>query len=142
MLNRHLQPQRRARRSIRAVALLCALVLVSGHALAAMGLCIAKAPAAPAASSVTAAEQAPCPQHVDGDDAGVLPDQSLASPHCPQDDPGAQVRAGDVPAAVLPLAALQLRVVVEHATVALRGDATTNDSPSTPLYARLSRLLL
>ena len=141
MLNRHVQPQRKARRSVRALALLCVLVLVSGHALAAMGLCIAKA-AAPAASAVSAAEHAPCPQHVEGADAGALPNQPSASPHCPQDDPSAQVRGGDAPAVGLPVTAVQLRVPPSPWGGELRGDTATNDSSPTPLYARLSRLLL
>jgi hypothetical protein len=131
-----------ARRSVRALALLCALVLVSGQALAAMGLCIAKAPAAAAAVAAATAEQSPCPQHVADAASGALPEQPSASPHCPQDDPGAQVRAGDVPAADVPSITAQPRAPLAQASHAQRGAAAADETPPTPLYARLSRLLL
>jgi hypothetical protein len=142
MLKRRVHPQRRASRSVRGLAALCALMLVTSNALAAMGLCIAKVPVASTTVAAAAAEQSPCPQHVVDDSAGALPEQPSASPHCPQDDPGAQVRSGDVPAADLPIIVAQPRAPLAHATSARRGAATVDDSPHTPLYARLSRLLL
>lgn len=127
---------------MRGMAAVCALVLVTSNALAAMGLCIAKTPTAPASIEASVADQAPCPQHVADAGTGVLPDQPSASLHCPQDDPGAQARAGDVPAADLTLAAAPVRASLAQTQVTLRGDATVDDSPPKPLYARLSRLLL
>jgi hypothetical protein len=124
------------------MAAVCAVVLVVGNALAAMGLCIAKTPTAPASIEASVADQAPCPQHVADAGTGVLPDLPSASTHCPQEDPGVQTRAGDVPAADLPLVAAPVRAPLAHATGMLRGDATANHLAPGPLYARLSRLLL
>ncbi len=127
---------------MRGVTALCALVMVASNALAAMGLCVAKTPTAPAASSVEVSDQAPCPQHVD--DAGSVPSgEPAAVKHCPQDDPGVQVRMGDLPAAALmPAIDNPLRVVVPDPAATLRGNPASDDSSPTPLYARLSRLLL
>jgi hypothetical protein len=127
---------------MRGVAAVCALVLVAGNALAAMGLCVAKTPTAPASIEASVADAAPCPQHVADAGSGVLPDLPAASTHCPQEDPGVQARAGDVPAADLPLVAAPVRAPLAQAQGMLRGDATANDLPPEPLYARLSRLLL
>ena len=127
---------------MRGMAAVCALVLVTSNALAAMGLCIAKTPTAPAPIEVSVADQAPCPQHVADAGTGVLSDQPSASTHCPQEDPGVQARAGDVPVADLPLVAAPVRAPLAQTHAMSRGDATANDSPPKPLYARLSRLLL
>lgn len=126
---------------MRVVAAACALLLVTSNALAAMGLCIAKTPTAPAPIEASVADL-PCPQHVADAGSGVLPDQQTASTHCPQEDPGVQARAGDVPTADLPLVAAPVRAPLAQMRSMLRGDATANDSPTEPLYARLSRLLL
>jgi hypothetical protein len=126
------------RRAVRALAGVVAAFLLSGHVLAAAGLCAAKSPIgtpviAPAAS------EAPCPQHV-ADESAPVP---VAAPHCPVDDPSAQPRAVDVPAASL-LAALpsaaSVAVVAPARTVATRSERDRPTAP--PLYARLQRLRL
>jgi hypothetical protein len=142
MLKRHAHSQGKARRSVRGLASLCALVLVACNALAATGLCIAKAPVAPTAVASLAADQAPCPQHAVDDSGLALPDLPSATSHCPQEEPGAQLRAADLPSADLPIIAVLPRAALAHAAIARRGAAGTDDSPRTPLYARLSRLLL
>ena len=128
-----------ARRPARAVAALCALVLVAGNALAAMGVCIAKAPPAPA---VLVHDQTPCPQHLAQDGLKSVSTDPAAPTHCPQDDPGAQVRAGDAPVDGVALISALPRPPVAGETGSWRGIRSTNNSPPTPLYTRLSRLLL
>jgi hypothetical protein len=129
-------------RTVRGIAALCALVMVASNALAAMGLCIAKAPVALQTSKTAALEQAPCPQHV-ADQGGAVPTgEPAAAKHCPQDDPGAQVR-GDVPAtAYMPAIFHSLRITISNSAGTLRNRAAADESAPTPLYARLSRLLL
>ena len=141
MLNRPSHPQRNrssVRRTARGAAALFALVLVASNALAAMGVCVVKAPPPVA---VTQAAEAPCPHDVDS--AGAIPSgEHAATAHCPQDDPAAQTRAGDVPSACVVAVPLFLRISfpVDRGT---QGPAVAADtSPPTPLYARLSRLLL
>jgi len=124
------------------MAAVCALVLVTSNALAAMGLCIAKTPPAPAPIEASVADQAPCPQHVADAGTGVLPDQPSGSTHCPQEDPGVQARAGDLPAADLPLVAAPVRAPLAQTQVMPARRRDRNDSPPKPLYTRLSRLLL
>lgn len=135
-------PSPPTRRSVRAVAALCALMLVASNAIAAMGMCAAKAPAAPQPREAATAEPMPCPQHDADAGSGVLPDPHAAAPHCPQDDPGAQARAGDVPAADAVLMSPPVRVASACPDDAQCRVASTDESPPTPLYARLSRLLL
>lgn len=117
---------------------LLAFALVASNALAAMGLCIVKSPL-PAAAAV--AGDPACAQHgVDAVDGGA-PSESAPPAHCPQDDPGAQVRIGDLPTAGL-LAVpyvLRLSLALPHALAAAD---PPDDLAATPLYARLSRLLL
>jgi len=121
-------------RSPRAVRLVCgalALMLVASNTLAAMGICIAKAPAV-----VTTAD-APCPQH-DGDSQPASPPAA----HCPQDDPGVQSRSADLPAAHFDaVPAFGSTLVLRRAPSAASATATGHVPPE-PLYARLSRLLL
>ena len=133
--------RRNARRPTRAVAGLCALVLVAGNVLAAMGVCIAKSPAAPVAAPALAVDQTPCPQHL-ADGHETISTDPVAPTHCPQDDPGAQVRAGDVPVAGVALISTLPRPLVACETGSWRGIRSADDSPPTPLYTRLSRLLL
>jgi hypothetical protein len=143
MFNRYSHSQSRTRRSARGLVAALALILITSNTLAAMGLCIAKAPAALGAVSAPAGDEAPCPQHVADESAGSLTTDPAPPTHCPQDDPGAQARAGaDVPCADLPIISVQVRALVAPATCEGCGEATDNDSPQTPLYARLSRLLL
>ena len=143
MLNRYLHSQSTTRRSARGLVAALALVLITSNALAAMGLCIAKAPGALGAVSVPASNEMPCPQHVADEWIGSLTTDPAGPAHCPQDDPGAQARAGaDVPSADLPIISVQFRALLAPATCEGCGEATDNDSPQAPLYARLSRLLL
>lgn len=135
-------PSPPTRRSVRAVAALCALMLVTSNAIAAMGMCIAKAPAAPRLLELSTVETAPCPQHVADEGSGVLPDQRTVAPHCPQDDPGAQARAGDAPAADTVMISPPVRTAPAHSDDAQHRATAPDESPPTPLYARLSRLLL
>jgi hypothetical protein len=107
-----------------------------------MGVCIAKVPAMPAAPAALAADQAPCPQHLAGDVLVTVSTDPAAPTHCPQDDPGAQVRAGDAPVAGVALIASLPRTPVLCESGSLRGFRSADDSSPTPLYTRLSRLLL
>jgi hypothetical protein len=127
---------------MRRVAALCALVMVASNALAAMGLCVAKTRTVAPVSAGEATEEALCPQH--GTDAGgALTGEPVATKHCPQDDPGAQVRSGDLPAATLmPAIDNRLRITVPDPAAGLCSNSSPDDSPQTPLYERLSRLLL
>jgi hypothetical protein len=143
MFNRYSHSQTRTRRSARGLAAALALALITGNALAAMGLCIAKVPGALAAVSAPAGEELPCPQHIADGSADSLTTNPPGAAHCPQDDPGAQARVGgDIPSADLLVVSVQPRAMLVLATCAGCGEATDNDPPHTPLYARLSRLLL
>jgi hypothetical protein len=114
--------------------------MVASNALAAMGLCVVKAPAAPVVSFVTLEEQ-PCPLHVTEGTARTS--GGSAQLHCPQDDPSAQPRGGDLPAPALSSAfASPLRIAGADAGDHVRAVRTRDDAATTPLYARLSRLLL
>lgn len=130
---------RRFRRVARALTALCVLTMLGSNALAAMGLCLVKT--TPSAAAVTVADETPCVRHVD---QGSTPSSREAdAKHCPQDDPGAQLRAGDVPAAsIMPAITNPLRIILGDSAVALLEPRTPEDAPPTPLYARLSRLLL
>lgn len=130
-------------RATRALAGLVAMFLFTGNVLAAAGLCSVKAPAAPAAPSGLLAEhEAPdasaCSGH-DSESGAPAP----SAHHCPTDDPSAQTRTVDVPAAqlmvaisasLLPWSGAELKpvpLVVDH-----------HLAESRPLYARLQRLRL
>jgi len=140
----HLPPhaRRNARRPSRALAAFCALVLLAGNAFAAMGLCVAKTPAVPSAPAALVAGQAPCPQHFagDGDDA-ASPHRTVPA-HCPQDEPSAKVRSGDAPVAGFALVSALPRPLVACETGVWADGRDSDNSPPTPLYTRLSRLLL
>ena len=143
MSNRYSPSQSRTRRSARGLVAALALVLITSNALAAMGLCIAKAPVSRAEASASAGDKEPCPQHIADEWTGSSTTDPAGPAHCPQDDPGAQARAGtDVPSADLPIISVQPRALLVPATCERCGAATDNDPPHTPLYARLSRLLL
>jgi hypothetical protein len=141
MLNRTSRPLRNrttVRRTTRGAAALFALMLVTSNALAAMGMCIVKAPPPVAVSQ---AAEVHCPH--DGGAAEAIPSgEPAAAAHCPQDDPAAQTRAGDVPPAVVVAAPVFLRMTVPTDSGTQGADVTVDESPPTPLYARLSRLLL
>lgn len=141
MLNRPPHTQRNrtpVRRTARGAAALFALVLVASNALAAMGMCVVKAPPQVA---VTQAAEAPCSHDVDT--AGAIPSgEHAATAHCPQDDPAAQTRAGDVPSACVVAAPVFLRISVPIDSGTQGAAVAADTSPLTPLYARLSRLLL
>lgn len=134
---------RRARRVVRGLAALTALMLVASNAVAAMGLCAAKAPA-PLPTVLTSQVQAqvseaPCPFHhqVEPDSAPVP-----QAAHCPQDDPGAQARGGETAAADLLLASPPAVTLAPAAAVKRRRADSVNTAPPPPLYARLARLRL
>jgi hypothetical protein len=127
-----------ARRTSRGAVALFALVLVASNALAAMGICVVKTPSPVA---VTQAAEAPCPH--DLDTAGSVPSgEPTAAAHCPQDDPAAQTRTGDVPSACVVAVPVFLRFSVPTGSGTQCAAVAVDSSPSTPLYARLSRLLL
>lgn len=133
---------RHARRTKRGLALLCALVLVSSNALAALGVCVAKAPAAPRSAPAASAADAPCPQHVADAAGNPTAGERLSASHCPQDDPSAQPRTADVPAWDC-VAAPSSTPIDSAACVTVAARAADLDYvPPEPLYARLSRLLL
>lgn len=135
-------PRQPARRTKRGLALLCALVLVSSNALAALGVCVAKTPPAGLSAQVTSAESAPCPQHDADAAANSASGERAAATHCPQDDPGAQSRTADLPVGDWFAAPSCTRLdSAPHVIVAARA-ADLDYTPPQPLYARLSRLLL
>ena len=125
------------RRVKRVAAGVLALALVTSNACAAMGVCVAKAPVRAASQSLAA--EAPCPHHVV--DASV-PAGELGSTHCPQDDPGAQPRAADLPAGDWIAAPAYTRVDIAPSVIVTARVTTLDQAPPEPLYARLSRLLL
>ena len=127
-----------ARRTVRGAAALFALVLVASNALAAMGMCVVKAPPPVA---VTQAAEAPCPHDVDTAGA-IASGEPTAAAHCPQDDPAAQTRTGDVPSACVVAVPAFLRFSVPTGSGTQCAAVAASSSPPTPLYARLSRLLL
>ena len=141
-MSRSLAPHcRPVRRSARCLAALVALVVVFSNALAAMGVCIAKAPVAPVSAAV--ADAAPCPHAGGGTDSRADTTDPTVQAHCPQDEPGAQVRATDIPTTDLPpLAVLQSRAISLDPPCSLARAESIDESPPEPLYARLSRLLL
>jgi hypothetical protein len=126
-----------SRRAKRIAAGVLALAFVASNACAAMGVCVAKAPVR--ASSQSLAVEAPCPQHVV--DASV-PDGEPGSTHCPQDDPGAQPRAVDLPAGEWIAAPVATRTEVAQSVIFTARATALDQAPPEPLYARLSRLLL
>ena len=129
---------RRSRRVTRALTALCVLTMLGSNALAAMGLCVVKT--TQSAAAVTVAD-APCLQHVE--EGNLRSSGETGAKHCPQEDAGAQLRAGDVPAAAfMPAIAAPLRVVLGDPAAALLEARAPEDTPPTSLYARLSRLLL
>lgn len=131
----------RTSRAARGIAFLCVLLMVASNALAAMGLCAAKTPVA-SAVSLAVSDEAPCAQHVD-EGAARTSSEPSARIHCPQDDPGAQLRTGDIPAAALMAAiATPLRIAVVDGGDRGCAVGACDAAPATPLYARLSRLLL
>ncbi len=112
-------------------------MLLGSNALAAIGLCVAKAPQ----MAATVADEAACAQHVD--EGNPRSSGEAGAKHCPQEDAGAQLRAGDLPAAAyMPALAAPLRIDVGDPAAALLEARALEDAPPTPLYARLSRLLL
>jgi hypothetical protein len=95
-----------------------------------MGLCVAKTRTVAPVSAGEATEEALCQQH--GTDAGgALTGEPVATKHCPQDDPGAQVRSGDLPAATLmPAIDNRLRITVPDPAAGLCSNSP-DDSPQT-----------
>ena len=134
-LNRH--------RAARALAGLVAAFLLTGNVLAAAGLCAIKAPvASPEQASVmkvdAAADETACSEH---HSEHTAPASNIH--HCPTEDPSAQSRTVDVPAAQF--------TVAMAASPLNWPDATARSEPlvvlaypatSQPLYTRLQRLRL
>jgi len=130
---------RRFRRVARALTAFCVVTMLGSNALAAMGLCLVKT--TPSAAAMVVADETPCVRHVD--EGGTPSSRESGARHCPQDDPGAQLRAGDVPAAsVMPAITNPLRIIISDSALALLEAIAPEDASPTPLYARLSRLLL
>ena len=135
-------PRPPARRTKRGLAVLCALVLVTSNALAALGVCVAKTPPAGLPTQVASAESEPCPQH-DADAVGSpASGEHAAVTHCPQDDPGAQPRAADLPTGDWVAAPSCARPDMAPRVIVAARVADLDYAPPEPLYARLSRLLL
>ncbi|HEX5639232.1 MAG TPA: hypothetical protein VFX81_05485 [Burkholderiaceae bacterium] len=132
-----------SRRAARALAGFVAAFLLTGNVLAAAGLCAVKVPAGTQESPVlmsslgTVAEDTACADH--------LGDQAPASNphHCPTEDPSAQSRTVDVPAA-------QLLVAAAAALLDWSGALLQREPPVVlaypaepqPIYTRLQRLHL
>lgn len=129
------------RRAVRALAGLVAAFLLAGNVLAAAGLCVVRAPVAAhgspvLASQATVSDDAACAEHL-GDHA---PSSNLH--HCPTDDPSAQSRAVDVPAAQL-MAATAALLDWSGALVRPEPPAVlVRPADPQPLYTRLQRLHL
>lgn len=134
-LNRH--------RAARALAGLVAAFLLTGNVLAAAGLCAIRAPAASheqasVMKADAAAEEIACSEHHSGHTA-----PASNTHHCPTEDPSAQSRTVDVPAAQLMVAMAASLLNWPGATlrpeplVVLAYPATPQ-----PLYTRLQRLRL
>ena len=128
---------------MRALAGLVAAFLLTGNVLAAAGLCVIKAPGAlHAAMSEAMTEASPdasdCSQHHADNTA---PASNVH--HCPTDDPSAQTRTVDVPAAQL-IAAQAPNLINWHDAMLRRETLVVVDHPAEPqrLYARLQRLRL
>ena len=133
------------RRAVRAVAALVATLLMAGNVLAAAGLCALRAPTEAngfvhAVVEADTPEANPCPQHR-ADDASRGP--STATHHCPSEDPSAQSRAVDIPAAqfMAAIAALPCHSI-DAGRLAEPPVAATRHPEPQPLYARLQRLRL
>jgi len=129
------------RRATRAVAGFVVAFLFAGNVPAAAGLCAVKAPDARIKS-----QQASHHLSTHGADAAAdeLPAGNPAvDHHCPTDDPSAQTRTVDVPAAQLMPGIAS--VAVDWSAEALRApppDTSGQPSEPQPLYARLQRLRL
>jgi hypothetical protein len=132
-------------RTVRAVAGLVAAFLFTGNVLAAAGLCAMKAPDARPASHATAQDAAtPAAHACDGHVADELqPGAPSSSHHCPTDDPSAQSRTVDVPAAQ-PMPALVAIGFILASEIGQAPPLAASDHPAEqrPLYARLQRLRL
>lgn len=130
-------------RAARALAGLVAAFLLTGNVLAAAGLCAIRAPAAShePSSAVTAdaaADEVACTEH----HAGATTPASTAH-HCPTEDPSAQSRSVDVPAAQL-MVAMTAMLLHWSEAMARPEPRVVPVHPATPqpLYARLQRLRL
>lgn len=132
-----------SRRAARALAGLVAAFLLSGNVLAAAGLCVIKAPAGPqetpvlASSADAVSADVACSEHL----ADHAP---LSNPHhCPTEDPSAQSRTVDVPAAQLMVAVAAALLDWSSALLQPEPPAVL-DHPAEPqpLYTRLQRLHL
>ena len=124
------------RRTLRGLAGFVVAFLLTGHVLAATGLCVVTPPDAPATIHESSAG---CAEHLPAE-----PGHGTAvKHHCPAEEPSPQARAVDLPAAQ-PVAAVAS--VYFHLAAPLEDrllQATPDHQvPPPPLYARLQRLRL
>lgn len=130
-----------SRRAARALAGFVAAFLLVGNVMAAAGLCAIKAPVGaletPVLAADAASEDVTCADHL-GDHAPA------SNPHhCPTEDPSAQSRSVDVPAAQLMVAAAA--TLLDRFDALLRPDppvVLVHPAEPQPLYTRLQRLHL
>lgn len=128
-----LYPSRHMTRAMRVLAGLIATFVLTGNVLAAAGLCAIKVRAAQGIESISP-DSAPCPQHIDRTSCSAHAD---AVPHCNQEDPGAQARAVDLPAASILSAPFLVALPCLHASAPVRArDSALADLP-TSLLPRL-----
>jgi hypothetical protein len=130
-----------ARHPARAIAAIVASLLLSGHVLAAAGMCAIKAPVA-ASEAGQSQTEAPCPQHV-ADEIAPTQTPSTPSHHCPTEDPTAQPRGVDMPSAqmIVALTTMPIHAVVTADPIAAPVGVEGDPAPL-PLYTRLQRLRL
>ena len=130
-------------RAARALAGLVAAFLLSGNVLAAAGLCVIKAPGGPheapmlASSADAASRDVACADHL----GGHTPASN--SHHCPTEDPSAQSRTVDVPAAQLMVAVAA--ALLDWSSALLQPEppvVLVHPAEPQPLYTRLQRLHL
>ena len=134
-LNRH--------RAARALAGLVAAFMLAGNVLAAAGLCAIKAPVGShdtpvlASSADRVSEDVACGDHLVGHTPASNPH------HCPTEDPSAQSRTVDVPAAQLMVAVAA--ALLDWSSALLQPElpvVLVHPAEPQPLYTRLQRLHL
>lgn len=131
------------RRAVRALAGFVATFLLAGNVLAAAGMCAIKAPTGAHGPTTLAGAVAPAGDIACADHLAEHTAPASSAHHCPTEDPSAQSRAVDVPAAQLMVAMAASQLNWPDATprseplVVLASPATPQ-----PLYTRLQRLRL
>ena len=127
------------KRPPRLALVMLVFALVASHTLAAMGMCVAKLPVS---AAVAVSDEVACPEHLTEFSSDAATSDPAPAAHCPQDDPGAQARTADLPTTAIDAAPYVVRVSIEAMPHALANASASESLPPTPLYARLSRLLL